>query len=313
MKTNIPTINSFKDIALEATIRPVTDDLDGIARRLPLSSDRDTAYAAFAGERFLISATAGRALGFAEETERFLALAETSPKPQVAACLEMLTALTLLNSASVIALAIMPPRTGEDVLARAFIADSVDCKLRLTGDPAMVEAAALAFEIGPLPITIGERQRRTFMLASAVPSSVRNARQGEPAMVALEQGLSLTAFMRDLPQVAALVERAALQLDDAERHAREIGDGDIGPEALERLERARHGAALLATVDLARACLYADLVDDGAAAKDRAMALASRLHEPRLRSIVAFATMTGEVIGELGRTARTISAAVRGR
>lgn len=313
MKTNIPTITSFEDIALEATIRPVTDDLDGIARKLLLSGDRDMAYATFAGERFLVSAAAGRALGFAEETERFLALAETSPKPQVAACLGMLTALTLLNSASVIALAIMPPRTGEDMLARAFIADSVDSKLRLTGDPAMVEAAALAFEIEPLPITIGERQRRTFMLASAVPSSVQNTRQGEPAMVALEQGLSLTAFMRDLPQVAALVERAALQLDDAERHAGEIAEGDIGPEALDRLERARHGAALLATVDLARACLYADLVDNGAAAKERALALASRVPEPRLRSIVAFAAMTGAVIGELGSTARAISAALRGR
>ncbi|MFC5509450.1 hypothetical protein [Bosea massiliensis] len=41
MKTNIPTITSFEGIALEATIRPVTDDLDGIARRLPLSGDRD--------------------------------------------------------------------------------------------------------------------------------------------------------------------------------------------------------------------------------------------------------------------------------
>ncbi|PZN92764.1 MAG: hypothetical protein DCF30_22650 [Hyphomicrobiales bacterium] len=225
----------------------------------------------------------------------------------------MLTALTLLNSASVIALAILPPRTGEDMLARAFIAESVDSKLRLTGDPAMVEAAALAFEIGPLPITIGERQRRTFMLASAVPTPVKNARQGEPAMVALEQGLTLTAFMRDLPQVAVLVERAALELDDAERHAREIAEGDIGPEALDRLQRARHGAALLAAVDLARACLYADLVGDGAAAKDRARALASRLPEPRLRSIVAFATMTGAVIGELGSTARAISAALRGR
>lgn len=151
------------------------------------------------------------------------------------------------------------------------------------------------------------------MLASAAPSSVQNTRPGEPAMVALEQGLSLTAFMRDLPQVAALVERAALQLDDAERHAREIAEGDIGPEALERLERARHGATLLATVDLARACLYAGLVGDGSAAKDRARALTSRLPEPRLRSIVAFAAMTGAIIGELGRTARTISATMRGR
>ena len=46
-------------------IRRFTEnDLDGIARRLPHSGDRDTAYAAFAGERFLVSAAAGRALGY---------------------------------------------------------------------------------------------------------------------------------------------------------------------------------------------------------------------------------------------------------
>lgn len=312
MQNDTPTASSFEDIALEATIRPVTDDLDGIARKLHRSGDRVAAYAAFAGEHFLISAAAGRALGFAQETERFLALAETSPKPQVVACLDMLTALTVLNSASVIALAIMPPRTGEDVLARKYIADSVDSKLRESGDAAMIEAAALAFEIGPLPIAVGEDQRRAFVLAGAVPSSVKSARQGEPAMLALEQGLSLTAFMRDLPQLATLVERAALQLDDADRIAREIAEGDSGPEALDGLERARHGAALLATADLARACIYADLVEGGASAKDRALALAPRLPEARLRSIVAFAAMTGGVIGELGSAARALAAAVRG-
>ena len=131
----------------------------------------------------------------------------------------MLTALTVLNSASVIAVAIMPPQTGDDLLSRNFIADSVDSKLRESGDPAMVEAAALAFQIGPMPIANGESQRRTFMLASAVPPAAATMREGGPAMVCLEQGLSLVAFMRDLPQISEQVERAALQLDDADRIA----------------------------------------------------------------------------------------------
>ena len=40
MKTTIPT-TSLEDIDLEATIRPVTEDLDGIARRLPCRFRRD--------------------------------------------------------------------------------------------------------------------------------------------------------------------------------------------------------------------------------------------------------------------------------
>lgn len=313
MQTNIPAAASLDDIVFEAVIRPVIDELDGIALKLPRSGDRDAAYAAFVSERFLISAAAGRALGFAEETERFLALAETSPKPQIVACLDMLTALTVLNAACVIALAIMPPQSGEDVLAREFIAESVDTKLRQSGDPAMVEAAALAFDIGPLPIAIGERQRRTFMLASAVPAPVTTMRPGVPAMVCIEQGFSLVAFMQDLPEVAAFVERAALQLDDADRLARMIADGDHGHQALDRLERAHQGATLLATANLARACIYADIVEEGAAAKDRALALAPRLSEARLQSIVAFAALTGGVIGELANAARAAALSVQGR
>lgn len=311
MQTNIPTA-TFADIVLEPYIQPVTDELDGIARRLPHSGDRDGAYAAFTSERFPISTVAGRALGFGQETERFLALAQVSAKPQAIACLDMLTALTLLNAASVIAVAIMPPRTADDLLAREFIAESVGSKLRQSGDLAMIEAAALAFGIGLLPIVIGEQQRRTFVLGNAVPPAATVVREGAPAMVGLEQGLSLVAFMQDLPQVAALVARAGLQLDDADRIARAIADGDHGHEALDRLERSRSGAVLLATADLARACLYADLAAEGAAAKERALALAPRLPEARLQSIVAFAALTGGVIGELSSTARELTMAARG-
>lgn len=312
MQTDNPTATTFADLVLEPVIRPVTDELDGIARRLAHSGDRDGAYAAFASERFPISTVAGRALGFGQETERFLALAQASAKPQAIACLDMLTALTLLNAASVIAVAIMPPRTADDLLAREFIAGSVDSRLRQSDDLAMVEAAALAFGIRLLSIAIGEQQRRTFVLANAVPPAATLIREGVPAMVGLEQGLSLVAFMQDLPQVAALVARAGLQLDDADRIARAVADGDPGHEARDRLERARSGAILLATVDLARACLYADLVAEGAAAKERALALAPRLPEARLQSIVAFAAMTGGVIGELGNTARDLAIAARG-
>lgn len=311
MHNNIPTIASLEDIALEPAIRPVVDDLDGIARRLASSGHREAAYAAFINERFPVGEAAARAVGFAQEIKRFLALAATSSKPQVAAFLDMLTALTLLNAASVIVVAIMPPRTGKDVLARAFVARSVDAALQESDDLAITETAALAFEFGTMPFAIGEDESATFALEPAAPPPAAELRDGEPAMLGLEQGLSLASVMRNLPQVTTLVDRAALQLDDADRVAREIVDGDHGPEALDRLERARYGAALLATVDLARACIHADLVDCGVTAKNRALALAPRLPEARLRSIVAFAAMTGGVIGELGSAARTLAGSVR--
>lgn len=69
---------------------------------------------------------------------------------------------------------------------------------------------------------------------------------------------------------------------------------------------------LLATADFARACIYADLAEGGAAAKDRALALAPRLSEARLQSIVAFAALTGGVIGELANAARAAALSVQG-
>lgn len=311
MQNDNPTTASLDDIALELTLRPLIDDLDGIARKLPLSGSRDAAYAAFAGYRFNIGDTATRAVGFAEEIKRFLALAERSPRPQAVAFLDMLTALTVLNAASVLAVAIMPPRTGADILVRISIAESVDAALRESGDLAMIEAAALAFGFGTIPFAIGEDERASFALKPAAPPPVAELRAAEPAMLGLEQGLSLTSFMRNLPQVGTLIERAVLQLDDAERIAREIADDDHGPEALDRLERARQGASLLATADLARAGIHADLAENGAAAKERALALAQRLPEARLRSIVAFAATTGGVIGELNSSARALAGSVR--
>lgn len=311
MPTNNPTITSLDDIALELALRPVIDDLDGLTRKMPYSGHRDADYAAFAGERFPVSAGAARALGFAAEIKRFLALAETTSKPQAVAFLDMLTALTVLNAASVIAVAIMLPRTGRDVLVRMSIAESVDAALRESGDAAMIEAATLAFELGAVPFTIVEGERASFVLEAAKPQPIGQVQEGEPAMLGLEQGLSLTSLMRNLPQAATLIERAALQLDDAERMAHDIADGDHGPEALDRLERARQGAALLATADLARACLHADLVDGGAIDKDRALALAPRLPEARLQSIVAFAALTGGVIGELNSAARALAGTER--
>jgi hypothetical protein len=121
-------------------------------------------------------------------------------------------------------------------------------------------------------------------------------------MLAIEQAHSLTAFVRSPPRLEALAERAALNLHDADRFARTIHEGNPGHEALDHLERARQGASLVAAADLARICLHAGLVVDGRAIKEKALALAERLGEARLRSIVAFAALAGDALSDLHRT-----------
>lgn len=296
--------SSLADIALEPGLRPVIDDLDGLTRRLTRGSSREHNYADLVTSLPPVSDVAGRALGFAAETQRFLALTGNSPRALVSSFLEALTALCLLNAASALTITIIPPQGVDDVLARALVADSVDASLRPGDDVAMTQTAALAFTIGSAGFDIAEAKRKAFVIETATIPRTEDLREGEPAMLTIEHAHSLTAFLRSPPQLEALAERAALELHDADRFAKAIHEGDHGHEAHGRLERARQGASLIATADLARICLHADLVVDGRAVKEKALALTERLGEPRLRSIVAFAALAGDALGDLHRSRR---------
>ncbi|MBN9469345.1 MAG: hypothetical protein J0J10_11285 [Bosea sp.] len=303
--------SSLADIALEPDLRPVIDDLDGLTRRLPRGGSRERNYADLVTSLPPVSDVAGRALGFAAETQRFLALAGSSPPALVSSFLEALTALCLLNAASALTIAIIPPQGVDYVLARALVADSVDASLRQGDDAAMAQTAALAFTIGSAGFDIAEAKRKAFVIETATIPRTEDLREGEPTILAIEQAHSLTAFLRHPPRLEALAQRAALELHDADRFTLAIDEGDLGHEALDHLERARQGASLVAAGDLARICLHAGLVVDGRAIKEKALALTERLGEPRLRSIVAFAALAGDALGDLHRSRRRFIDEVR--
>lgn len=293
MKTTAP---SLADIELDLPIRAVVDDLAGFADRLSLFAGPEQGYAAFAAKTFQIDDIAGRAVGHASEIMRFLALAGTSEPKQVAFFLDMLIGLSFLNAASTITVALAPPRRPVDFAARRHVLGDVIAAVG--GENDFVEAARKAFAHGDLS---GPVEVETVFHATTA-FSIDDMRDDQPTELGLEQGLSLMAFLREQTSPANLVERAALQLDDAGRFTTTIEeDADLDRERLDRLQRAAHGANLLAAADLARACLIDAVADNDNSVKARVEDQAARLIDQRLRDIVTFAGATAERLRELRR------------
>lgn len=287
---------SLADIELELPIRAVTDDLASFSDRLSLSAGAEKGYASFAAETFGVGEIAERAIGHAVEISRFLSLAGTSDRAQVAFYLDMLIGLSVLNAASTIAVALAPPRLAVDFAARRRVLGDVIAAVG--GDADFVKAARKAFAYGD----VGEVDVVETVFHAATVPTLDDARDGRPAVLGLEQGLTLMAFARELAAPALLVERAALQFDDADRFARAIEqDADLDPERLDRLQRAVQGANLLAAADIARACLIDAITAGDQPGWPRIDELAQRLVDQRLRDIVMFAAAMADRLKELRR------------
>ena len=293
---NTTTTPSLADIALELPLRRVTDDLSAFTDRLSLSAGAEKGYASFAAETFPVVEIAERAIGHAVEITRFLALAGTSERAQVAYFFDMLVALLLLNNAAMITVALTPPRLPVDFAARQRVLGDVIAAVG--GDTGFAEIARKAFVYGE----IGEPAAVETVFHAATVPALDDTHDGRPTVLGLEQGLSLMAFLRDQTSPAILVERAALQLDDADRFARVIEqDAELDRERLDRLQRACHGANLLAAADLARACLIDAVTAGDQTVRARIDDLAQRLIEPRLKDVEMLAGAMADRLRELRR------------
>lgn len=300
------TILSLADIELELPLRPIADDLSGLTQGLSLARGPEAGYAALMSEMGPVEAIADRASAYAGEVARFLALAGTSERQQVALFLDMLIALSLLNAASILAVAIVPPRHASDQKVRTKVLADVVATI-VQGDP-MAEAARAAFGYDAFvnddaALTDDDR-------AVATEPSLRTVQPDGLAFAGLEQGLSLTAFLRSLSPAATLVERTKLQLQDAERFAARIETEELEAETLDRLQRAHAGASLLAAADLARACLIDAVSEKPGNLAESVNDTTGRFAEPRLRDIVIFAVALASRLAQLRRMRERLSLSV---
>ncbi|MBX9910770.1 MAG: hypothetical protein K2Z25_18935 [Beijerinckiaceae bacterium] len=291
MNTLLPL--SLADIELDVPLRPVTDDLAGFSNELSLKAGLEQGYAAFAAKTFSLGDISSRAIGYADEVTRFVGLAGTSERQQVAYIFDVLVALSLLDAAATVTVALAPPRSQCDFAARRRVLD--DVVAAVGGDHTFAALARKAFaypgmaDTGPAHLSFD---------AATVPG-LDEVREGQPAMVGLEQGLSLMSFLRNLAPAGTLIERASLQLDDADRFAVASEADELDREHLDRLQGACHGARLLAAADLARGYLIAAATKDDQTVRDRINAIAIRLQDERLRDVVLFAQAAAERLKEL--------------
>lgn len=285
------TINamSLADMELDLPLRPVIDDLAGFANHLSLKSGLEQGYAAFASKAFSIGEISSRAIGYADEVTRFVGLAGTSDRQHVAYLFDVLIALALLDAAATVTVALAPPRSKRDFAARRGVVD--DVVAAVGGDQPFAALARKAFAYPGMADT----GHADLTLDAATVPGLDEVRDGQPAMIGLEEGLSLMTFLRNLAPAGTLIERADLQLDDADRFAVASEADELDRERLDRLQGACHGARLLAAADLARACLIASVAtkDDGTSG-DRINAITDRLQDERLRDVVLFAQAAAE-------------------
>jgi hypothetical protein len=292
---------SLADIALDLPLRPVTDDLAGFANQLSLKAGLEQGYAAFAMKSFSLGEISSRAIGYADEVTRFVALAGTSDRQQVAYLFDVLIALALLDAAATVTVALAPPRSQGDFAARRRVQDDI---IAAVGDDHTF--AALARKAFAYPGMDDTAPDDLSFDAATVPG-LDKVREGQPAMIGLEQGLSLMTFLRNLAPAGTLIERASLQLDDADRFAVASEADELDRQRLDQLKGACHGAGLLAAADLARAGLIAAVASkDDEASRDR-NATAARLQDERLRDVVLFAQAAAERLKELRCMQRRIA------
>lgn len=300
MNTLLPL--SLADIELDLPLRPVTDDLAGFANQLSLKAGLEQGYAAFAAKSFSLGEISSRAIGYADEVTRFVALAGTSDSQQIAYLFDVLIALALLDAAATIAVALAPPRSQGDFAARRRVLDDV---IAAVGDDQAIAALARKAFADP---GMDDTSPNDLSFDAATVPGLDEVRDGRPAMLGLEQGLSLMTFLRNLAPAGTLIERASLQLDDADRFAVTSEADEINREGLDRLRGACHGAWLLAAADLARACLIAAVASkDDEMVQDRINVIAARLQDERLRDVVLFAQAAAERLKELRLTQRRIA------
>lgn len=298
---------SLADIELDLPLRGVTDDLADFANQLSLKAGLERGYAAFAAKTSSVGEISSRADGYADEVTRFLALAGSSNRHQVAYVFDVLIALSLLNAAATVTVALAPPRLPADHSARRRVLDDI---IAAVGDDQ--EFAALARKAFAHPGMDAAADAGVTFEAATVPA-LADVLDGKPAMLGLEQGLSLMSFLRNLAPAVTLTERASLQLDDADRFALAGEADELDGERLDRLQGACHGAKLLAAADLARACLIDAVANDDETARDRMNAIAERLQDERLRDVVRFAQAAAERLKELRLMQRQIADSVRER
>lgn len=295
-KTNA-SVTSLASLTMDQSVHPVLDELTALSRLRPTAPTPEESYALMMHQTPVLAGIAARGRYHAGEVERFLACAaQTRQLRPIHDRLPVMFAMTLLNHASAIAIALLPSTGPSDEGVHAAAGQAVLRAALDNGHKEQLSTIRAAFGLIDQPaLAIAEG-------AHAIGDPAGGAAEGDDSLVSadgptvhrIEQTASLSAFLKQSHDLEGLLAEAREHLDHADRLAAGLEDGELPIADRDRLERAQACAHMLGVAALARIGLAPVRLDDSRAVRIETAALIKSSRLPaRLKAIATLASWMG--------------------
>ena len=295
-KSNVA-ITSLASLTIDMSVHPVLDELTALSRLRPTAPMPEESYALLTHQTPALAGIAARGRHHAGEVERFLACAaQTRQLRPIHERLPVMFAMTLLNHAAAIAIALLPATGPDDDGVRAAAGQAVLRAALDNGHKEQLSTIRAAFGLSDQPaLAPAEGAQVTGDPADdAVDGDDSLVSADGPTVHRIEQSASLAAFLKQSHDLEVLLTEAREHLDLADRFAAGLDDGDLPIADRDRLERAQAGAHLLGVAALARIGLAPVRLDDSRAVRLATSALINSSRLPaRLKAIATLASWMG--------------------
>ncbi|AMJ61611.1 hypothetical protein [Bosea sp. PAMC 26642] len=301
--TDTKTKSSLADVKAEVWNGAVVDELDAIAQQRPWGDGDAEGYSRVLQGLPSLLDVAARARYHACQVERFLDLASrTQDHGLIQGRLQWLVALTMLNHAATLAVALLPTSDTVDDWIRGDAGESVVEAAKRHQKTATAELARSAFGLDTPTVNAALASPRAFIAGAdrllAVTNALAPSRDSDDyaaGVHGLERGKTLTDYVSDHLDLEYRLDSVRLHLRRADNFAAELEDGEISPDQRDRLGRAQAGAMILALADLGRIGLWParDPGDHRVKAEAREL-MRARQYPDRQKAIVELAFVIGQ-------------------
>lgn len=258
------TKSGLADVKQEAWNASIVDELDAIARERPWGDGDAEGYSLVIGKLPSLLDVAARARYHAGEVERFLDLARrTQDHGLIQRRLPWLLALTMLNHAATMAVALLPDSDTIDDWIRGNTGESVVEAAKRHQNQATAEQARAAFGLDTPAVNAALVSPRAFIAGAdrllAATNALVPSRDSDDYAAGvhwLERGETLADYATDRLDFEYRLDSGRLHLRRADNFAALLENGELSPAHRDRLGRAQAGATILALADLGRIGLW---------------------------------------------------------
>lgn len=301
--TDTKTKTSLADVKAEVWNGAVVDELQAIAQQRPWGDGDAESYSLVLQGLPSMTDVAARARYHAGQVERFLDLAgRTQDYALIQGRLPWLLALTMLNHAATIAVALLPASDTVDDWIRGDTGESVVEAAKRHQTPATAELARSAFGLDTPTVHAALVSPQAFIAGAdrllAATNALAPSRDSDDyaaGVHGLERGKTLADYVTDHLDLEYRLDSVRHHLRWADNFAALLENGELSPAHRDRLGRAQAGATILALADLARIGLWParDPGDHRVKTQARELMLA-RQGPDRHKAIVELAFVIGD-------------------